>query len=637
MQRIAARITFSLLISIAAGCSDESPPHVIVVLVDALRADHLGTYGYERPTSPRLDEFARESLVFASAHAQSPWTKPSVPTLFTSLYPMQHGVYEGEAHTRAGNLESDVLAEGHTTLAERFAAAGYSTLGLVNNAHLEARHGFAQGFDVYEHGSFDALEINRILLEFIDQRGDQPLFAYLHYLDVHWPFHPGASFRQRLDAETPSELFDRSSWKGLRDGINDGTIEMTTQDRRHLTTLHDAGIAEFDDHLGSLIDELRDRGFLDNTILLLTSDHGEELLDHGRVGHGGTLYREVIEIPLLLRLPRGAGSGRSLEPARLLDVVPTLLAAAGLPPAHGVEGRNLLVEPGGEIELVAETRHKRTYRASVRSGEWKYVRTHRSARSSRSKPVPEAGALTRGMRVKATGLSHSDGALHAFKLRRKEPGDDDLEVSGTVERLRGGARLFAVQGIEIDGRALLDANGQPATDTLSEGDWIKVEGVPTAAGVLIADKLERLLAADQNEEIEGIVDAVDALAADTFALRLGPASVIVDAETHLKGSTAPRLDPRPVDEPPVEDPFSPTALLSGDRPPSNEQLFDLAADPEEKTDLSLAPGEAARLEGMRHRLDAWLTRMERHAAPRAERESLSAETVEELRRLGYLE
>jgi len=306
-----------LLISAAAGCAPEPKPHnVLLLMVDALRADHLGCYGYERDTSPRIDALANESVLFVNAYAQSSWTKPSIPTLFTSLYPIQHGVYAGEKPHSAGYLESDVLADEFLTLAEAFKQAGFRTAAFVNNEHLPA----SQGFDVYEQGDISAAEIQQGFFEFVDQAPEAPFFAYLHYLDVHWPFEPESPFDERFAGPEAPAFPGPDGWRGLTDAINQGRIRLSPEEHQQLVSLHDGGIAELDHHIGELLERLRQQGRLDQTIILLTSDHGEELLEHGKVGHGETLFDEVIRVRMLMRLPGSAGARRVREPARLLDV-----------------------------------------------------------------------------------------------------------------------------------------------------------------------------------------------------------------------------------------------------------------------------------------------------------------------------
>jgi arylsulfatase A-like enzyme len=641
MHRVFSVLSLLLLLAACSPAADPSPPsqpNVVVILIDALRADHVGTYGYDRDTSPHIDALASESIVFANANAQSPWTKPSIPTLFTSLYPIQHGVYEGEAHGDGGALESDILDDRFTTLAEAFRERGYRTVGWVNNAHLPASQGFGQGFDTYEQQNFEAEEINRRFFAFLDEGPERPFFAYLHYLDAHWPFHPQPPYRDRFPASKEGTVFAREDWRGLRDRINDGSIRLTAADEAQLVALHDGSLAELDQQIGRLLDELRRRELLDRTAILLTSDHGEELMDHGRVGHGGTLFAEVIEVPLLLRLP-GAGVHRvEQSPARLLDVYPTLLGLADIEPPPGLEGRNLLAATNGRPEIIAETRHKRTYQVSVRRGDWKYVRRYKNpGRSHIAADRPESFGLAPGMRVKVDGLFVSDGSLHADKVRIKDPSDDDVEVSGVIAAIDDDREEFELKPFRVElHRKLRGELGDRLPEDLQVGSWVKVEGDVEDDGKLEADKLERLAEDDREVELEGIVAGIEAVDDDEVRLLIGGARVVVTDDTRIKGAEAPPPVAAPPPAAPGEDPFSPQRLLSTEGLEVEESLYDLAKDPREQVDVVAADPDLT--QSLRQDLAAWLERMARSPARgTARRESLDTETIEQLRHLGYLE
>jgi len=642
MRRIAWSLAACLVLS---GCAREGTPparpNVLLILVDALRADHLGAYGYSRATSPNLDALAAEGVLFERAWSQAPWTKPSIPTLFTSLYPIQHGVYEGETPGSAGFLESDLLGEEFLTAAEAFRAAGFRTGAFVNNAHLLPAQGFAQGFDVYEAGSFDAAEIGRRFLAWLDGAPQQPFFAYLHLLDAHWPFQPAPAFVERFaPAGRYDGVFAQESWNGLRDRINDGRVRLDARDREELVARHDAAIAAVDDAIGRLLAALRERGALDATFVLLTADHGEELLDHGRVGHGGTLYEEVLHVPLILRPPGGAEGRRVGEPARVLDVFPTLAAAAGVPLPPGLEGRDLLAPGDGERELVAETRHQRSYALATRLGDWKYLRFYRAV-GPRALVAPEAGSfgLAPGMRLKVKGSLAADGTLVAEKVSLKDPGDVDVELSGSVSARVGDALRIA--GFEaIPERRIDPEKGGKLLETFAVGDWVKVEGKLEGPRRLVVDSIEALPESDRETVIEGIAETVAPVSDAQARLAIAGLEIRVSGETRIKGAEPVAGDAStstPTAAPDVaSDPFVPTRLLSREGLEVKEELYDLASDPRETRNL--AADSVTERDRLRARLDAWLERMAaRGAGRRAERAKLDAATVEELRGLGYVE
>ncbi len=623
--------SFLLLASCGKGpdAQAEAPPNVLILLIDALRADHLSCYGYERKTSPHIDALALESLRFENAFAQSPWTKPSIPTLFTSLYPIQHRVYEGERMRSTGQRESDVLSEECFTLAESMREAGYETVGFVNNAHLLASQGLAQGFDRYEQDNYDANQIHQMFYRFLDERSSrEPFFAYLHYLDVHWPFCPVAPFDEKFPSPAGARGFSDEEWKGLRERINEGEESLTDADRQRMIDLHDGGISELDDKIGQLLSSLRKMGLLENTLIVLTSDHGEELFDHGEVGHGGTLFEEVVRVPFLVRLPGGKGARVSQKTARLLDVFPTVAHFShARPPAAGI-GRNLLSEETKTPDIVAETRHKNTYKVSIREGNWKYIRVCKP-HSGRSEVVSDSKGvfgLRPGVRVKVV-LDPSFDRL-AKKISVKDSSDQDLELSGTV------ASLLTGQSLEILGYSVrLDqlVKGRALLPELGVGSWIKVEGDLEAKNLVFADKLELLGEDDRMSEVEGIITKTEKTSSLSGNIWLGEMPIRVTEDTRVKG-----VDPDVHQRTNLTgvDPFSPENLASEEGLLIEEHLYCLSEDPGELTDRS--ESEGARMTHFREKLMGWLKEVsaDRISRPSAPKE-LSAETFLRLESIGY--
>jgi len=628
-----ALLSSVLVLAGTIGAAEPEPgsrPNVLFLLVDALRPDHLGCYGYKRETSPGIDHLARQAILFENAHAQSPWTKPSIPTLFTSLYPAQHGVYEGERESRPGHLESDVLPEECHTLAEILRDSGYRTAAFVNNAHLREGQGVDQGFEIYEQGGhLLAPDIHQRFLDFLGREDSRPFFAYLHYLDVHWPFDPSPPFATLFPVEGATFDFGHADWRGLRDRINDGALDLSVADRQKLVALHDGGIAELDSRIGALLVELRRRGLLENTLVVFTSDHGEELFDHGKVGHGGTLFEEVVRIPLIVRLPGPGAPGRVTAPVRLLDVLPTILTVAGIPVPKAIEGTSLVGAPlRNDLEIVAETRHKRTYKVSVRRGRWKLVREYRSTKPD-SVAASGGTIVVTGQRIKAELQRGINGTLIARELRLRDAADDDLEVTAPLEevsRERGSLRLL---GTEFDVSGLGSAI---PWDDLMAGLWVKIEGEPRGEGRVSADKLERNV--DPELEVEGIVHEVAPGENGRTRINLGGLSVVGDERTRRKGFPEPAVEVRADShgerrETPAE---SPPEILSEIL---SEALYDLERDPGEKTDVVGSHPEEATV--LRRDLEAWLDRMARTrvgTSPGAT--ELDAETIDRLRELGYI-
>ena len=310
------------------------PRNVIIYLVDTLRADHLGCYGYNRPVSPRIDAFARQAIRFRHTVAQSSWTRPSTCTILTGLLPRTHGV----------NGRRDVLSEAAVTLAERLREKGYETAGFVTNGNVARGFGLAQGFGTYRllpQKRSAATDLNAAAAEWLATgwTKNAPFFLYLHASEPHAPYNPPPPFRQRFAPNAQDEILTRL---GFLKRLERREVEATPELRRNLLDLYDAEIAANDDAFGALLDLLVERGLAESTAIVFLSDHGEELYDHGGWEHGKTLHAEMLDVPLIVRAP-GLAADKVLEQqAQHADVVPTILDLLGLPVPAGLEGRSLL-------------------------------------------------------------------------------------------------------------------------------------------------------------------------------------------------------------------------------------------------------------------------------------------------------
>jgi arylsulfatase A-like enzyme len=393
-------VVWVALCLLAAGCTtkEESSPNVIVYLVDTLRAKSLGAYGGPAPVSTHIDAFAGEATVFARATAQSPWTRPSVASIFTGQWPTNHRV----------NARSDALPQDALTLAELLGRAGYQTAGFVTNGQVGTQFGFEQGFETFEilgETERDALhrlsdDVNRTVFEWIDRRPkDQPFFLYVHTMDPHGPYAPPAHYRKRFaPAVREPTLTDevRQKLDGLRSsfpaasrarfqpiaigselwllGLNVGVIPVTSSMKRDLLALYQSEIAFNDEHFGNFLELLRERGLYEDSIVVFASDHGEEFYEHGRLGHGKALYSETLGVPLLIRIPPRLG--RDLDPNALaehVDLLPTLLEAVGLPIPEHLDGESLF---SAESRTTFATLDMDGRAAStITVDDWKLIRT----------------------------------------------------------------------------------------------------------------------------------------------------------------------------------------------------------------------------------------------------------------------
>lgn len=317
-----------------ANSPGAKPPHVLIFLVDTLRADRLGCYGYERPTSPNIDRFAAGAVRFEHAVAQSSWTRPSTASILTGLYPHNHG-----ARSRNHVLARDVVY-----LPEVLRSMGYRALGVSSNSIAGPTFGFHRGFSHFkplaENLSSPGIHIPvwqvvNETLEWLDRIGpEDPFFVFMHAMDPHAPYYPPEPHRSRFAPNAPAGPL----------GTNMGKLQPF--EIPHLSDLYDAEIASVDEHFGRLLEELDRRGFLDDTLVVFVSDHGEEFQDHGNHGHGSNLYREQIHVPLIVQLPARlrAAVERSVveEQVQQIDIVPTILEAIGRPGLMEADGRSLL-------------------------------------------------------------------------------------------------------------------------------------------------------------------------------------------------------------------------------------------------------------------------------------------------------
>ncbi len=327
--------------AIAVGCGEPpGPRNLLLISLDTLRADHLGCYGYPRPTSPFLDRLASQGVLFEQAYATSPWTLPSHASLFTGLYPSQHG-----AMTEELSLPTEL-----PTLAEALRGRGLATAGFVSGIFLGPRFGLGRGFERYaviptrakSGGSGTSLSatdrVSAAGLEWLAARRESPFFLFLHYFDIHSDYRPEPGFAAQFGKPYHGPV--DGSTRQLRAFLR-RQIDFNAEDRAQLVDLYDAEIRQLDQGLEELFARLRERGALDQTVVVVTADHGEEFFEHGGVFHGRTQYQEMLRVPLIIVGPGIPGGLRVDQPVSLVDVAPTLLKLLGAPAAPAISGRDL--------------------------------------------------------------------------------------------------------------------------------------------------------------------------------------------------------------------------------------------------------------------------------------------------------
>ncbi len=309
-----------------ASCGDrhdDPRPNIVLVVFDTLRRDRVGCYGSARDTTPTLDELAKEAVRFANAYSTAPWTCPSVASILTGQLPSSHGLV-APATGFAGEVE---------TLAEMLLAEGYATAGVISNPHLRKTFAFDQGFETWVqdqalgHKNITTKEVTREAVGLVQElaASDKPFFLFVLYFDPHYDYkrHPEYGF-----ASDPGRITGKEDIHELR-RLAESMIPTEIQ---YIRDVYDEEVRFTDEGIGSLLEALRRTGEYENSAIVVTSDHGEELLERSWLGHCRTLYDELMRIPLIVRPPH-AGAARIVDtPISLLSLVPTLRELAGLDP-----------------------------------------------------------------------------------------------------------------------------------------------------------------------------------------------------------------------------------------------------------------------------------------------------------------
>ena len=432
----------------AAGKMSEARPNVLLIVIDTVRADHLSAYGYPRPTSPTLAQLAAEGTLYEQAIAAAPWTLPSHASLFTGLPVRDHGT-DGNHWTLEARFD---------TLAEKLLRAGYRTAGFSNNVWTNDVSGLKQGFEVFEelwHGQpsrganiahddpaldMGAAKTNERILAFVDGLDERrPFFAFVNYFEPHMPYRPTRPFDDDfLPADAPAgEVTRLRSFFSPREyayimGLPTARIDEPAL--AILTSLYDGEIAYVDAMLGKLFTALRERRLLDDTIVVVTSDHGEHLGEHHLLEHKFSIYEPLLRVPLILRAPgRVAAGARIATPVALAGLFGTILdltgvgrGTSGALPARDVPG----VAP---VPVVSEMEFPRIFLEVMRNRfpGWDTRKFERSLT-----------ALRRGNYKLIAG---SDGSAALFDLATDPGEENDLAASrpALVAELQGLLADFA--------------------------------------------------------------------------------------------------------------------------------------------------------------------------------------------------
>jgi arylsulfatase A-like enzyme len=357
------------------GCDGSSPPadpatrgpSIVVVSIDTLAAGHMSLYGYARPTTPNLQRLAEGAVVFEHCLANAPWTTPSYLSQLTGLYPLSLRLSSDEEVDMEALWKSWRLSEEHVTLAELLAAEGYRTAAFVDNPMIGPAFGLGQGFERYDVEAFALGQddpggglqhiVPRALRWLDELDGDEPFFLFVQANDVHGPYLPGDRWAGSFagdglyDPDHSAPIAEKRHLYGaipayIAEPLVGGEAPVEALPTAPIVAAYDEEILAIDDQLGAFFEQLEQRGLLDGSVLVVSADHGESMLEHGWFFGHNTSYEEVLHVPLLIRLPDGAHGGRRISHGvQLVDLFPTLAELAGAgPAAAGLElhGRSLV-------------------------------------------------------------------------------------------------------------------------------------------------------------------------------------------------------------------------------------------------------------------------------------------------------
>ena len=350
-------------------------PNIILISIDTLRQDHVGVYGYERNTTPVLDKIASEGVVFKNSYSTAPWTLPSHMSMFTGLPPSVHMV---DIDDRSLDSKKDILTE-------ILNSSGYVTGGFFSAIYLKGEYGFSRGFDLYSNEiKKDSDTITDKALEWIEERKQSEFFLFLHYFDVHWPYRPPVKYAEKFGVDTSQKRWFRYGKLMFLRNFTDPSVKMGEKTRKKVIDLYDAEIYRIDASIGRLIAYLKEKKLYDKTIIMVTSDHGEEFKEHGSFGHFHQLYSELINVPLIIRFPKIIPGGVVSEiPVSSVDISSILLdmASIDIPSQFKEYGKSIdeMINKDAENkglqtrQIISETRKGSTHHFAYIKKSHKYI------------------------------------------------------------------------------------------------------------------------------------------------------------------------------------------------------------------------------------------------------------------------
>lgn len=404
-------LKYSKITHITQSTERGDKPNVIIITMDTTRRDHLSCYGYKEKTTPNLDQLAKASVVFENALSTSSWTLPAHASLFTGLYPSKHGAHAKEA------WGPKVFDEENITLAEVLSQYGYKTAGFIGGYFCSSFFGMSQGFDYYHEnlinlviefnnffvtriyrslfpiedifekhglaGKRIAPQINRSAFKWLKKNCKAPFFLFLNYFDPHGPYQPLDDSNLRIPSELPIKNGNYVGWeKRLINKVLRKRHTLTAREKKYLLDRYDSEIKQMDRGIGELLKFLKELGVYDDSLIIITSDHGESFGEHGLMSHTPVVYEELVKVPLIVKYPQDHDkTGLISTPISLVDIMPEVLTVVGIPITQGIQGvpflqrhQNVIVEryKGKSWTWAAHPFGERSLRA-IYEGDYKYI------------------------------------------------------------------------------------------------------------------------------------------------------------------------------------------------------------------------------------------------------------------------
>ncbi len=341
-------------------------PNVLLIGIETLRADHVGHLGYSRNTTPALDTIAKEGVSFSKTMATANWTMPAVMSVLTSLYPEVHGT----------NNYDKKLPESVPTFAEVLRENNYKTVAFVSNPTLDGRHGFSRGFELYDdfsvwldfigmgkyvagnntvpnpdvHQTLTSEPLTRSALHWLERNYQEPFFMFVFYFDPHYDYIPPPPFDTLFDPDYDGSIDGRGIVEEPRK-----SHRPPQRDLDHIIALYDGDIRYTDTYISKLLDAFTRFGILDQTLVVIFGDHGDEFYEHGKTAHAHTLYNELIHIPLILRWPTEIPKGKRIDAlVSQVDIMPTIFDYLGIQHQQAIQGRSLKDLIEGRVSCINE-------------------------------------------------------------------------------------------------------------------------------------------------------------------------------------------------------------------------------------------------------------------------------------------